>query len=90
MNVFFEKQARELCDYLVKRGYKKDLVEREIHRAHRISRADTHMDKQPVNNNCIPFVVTFHHARDFAQATPCSEVLKTLPVSHRAGTDGGI
>ena len=27
-NAFFEKRARELCDYLVQRGYNKDHVER--------------------------------------------------------------
>ena len=40
-NAFFEKQARELCNYSVERGYKKDHVEREIDRARRIPRADT-------------------------------------------------
>ena len=58
---FFEKRARELCDYLVKRGYNKDCVEREIDRARRIPTADTLRDKQPVKNR-IPFVVTFHPA----------------------------
>ena len=38
-NAFFEKRARELCNYLVKRGYNRDHVEREIDRAHRIPRA---------------------------------------------------
>ena len=38
-------------------------MEREIDRAgRRIPRADTLRDKQPVNNNRIPFVVTFHPA----------------------------
>ena len=61
-NAFFEKRARELCNYLVERGYKKDHVEREIDRARRIPRADTLRDKQPANNSRIPFVVTFHPA----------------------------
>ena len=61
-NAFFEKRARELCYYLVERGYKKDHVEREIDRARRIPRADTLRDKQPANNSRIPFVVTFHPA----------------------------
>jgi len=47
---------------LVKRGYNKDQVEREIDRARRIPRADTLREKQPANNNRIPFVITFHPA----------------------------
>ena len=61
-NAFFEKRARELCNYFVKRGYNRDPVEREIDRARRIPRADTLRDKQPVSNNRIPVVVTFHPA----------------------------
>lgn len=61
-NAFFEKRAGELCNYLVKRGYKKDHVEREIDRGRRIPRADTLRDKQPANNRPIAFVVTFHQA----------------------------
>ena len=61
-NAFFEKRARELCDYLVQRGYNKDHVEREINRARRIPRADVLRDNQAANNNRIPFVVTFHPA----------------------------
>ena len=61
-NAFFEKRARELYNYLVERGYKKDHVEREIDRARRIPRADTLRDKQRANNSRIPFVVTFHPA----------------------------
>ena len=45
MNAFFEKQARELCNYLVKRGYNRDHMEREINRAHRIPRVDTLRNK---------------------------------------------
>ena len=53
---------RELCDYLVERGYMEDHVERQVDRVHRISRTDSLRDNQPVNNNRIPFVVIFHPA----------------------------
>ena len=59
-NTSFEKWAGELCNYLVKRSYKKDHVKREIDKARRMPRANTLRDDQPVNNNCIPFVATFH------------------------------
>jgi len=39
-NAFFEKRARELCNYLVQRGYSKDHVKRKIDRARRIPRTD--------------------------------------------------
>ena len=61
-NNFFEKRVSELSNYLVERGYRKDHVERQIDRARRISRADSLRDKERVNNNRIPFVVTFHPA----------------------------
>ena len=61
-NAFFEKRVSELCDYLVERGYRKDHVKKQIDRDRRISRANSLRDNQPVNNNRIPFVVTFHAA----------------------------
>ena len=61
-NAFFEKRISESCDYLVKRGYSKDHVEREIDRARGIPRAYFLRDKQPANSKRIPFVVTFHPA----------------------------
>lgn len=85
-NAFFEKRARELCNYLVKRGYKKDHVEREIDRARRIPRADTLRDKQPANNSRIPLSGTAQYRVDYF----CSKLIKTLPVSHYTGADSGF
>ena len=60
------RRASELSNYLVKRGYKKDhqgtRVKRGIDRARRMPRANTLRNNQPVNNNRIPFLVTFHPA----------------------------
>ena len=58
----FEKRAKEFCGYLIKRGYNAEYVNREIDRARRIPREDTLRDKQPVSNQRIPFVATFHPA----------------------------
>lgn len=46
----FEKQAGELCGYLIKRGYNAEFVKWEIDRARRIPREDTLRDKQPTVN----------------------------------------
>ena len=56
----FEKRAREFCGYLIKRGYNPEFVSKEIDRARRVPREDTLRDKQPVTNERIPFVATFH------------------------------
>ena len=58
----FEKRAKEFCGYLIKRGYNPKFVDKEIDRARRVSREDTLKDKQPVTNQGIPFVSTFHPA----------------------------
>ena len=56
----FEKWAREFCEYLIKRGYNPEFVSKEIDWARRVPREDTLRDKQPVTNQRIPFVATFH------------------------------
>jgi len=58
----FEKRAREFCGYLIERGYNPEFVRKEIDRARRVPREDTLRDKQPVTNQRIPFVATFHPA----------------------------
>ena len=47
---------------MIKRGYNPEFVKKEIDRARRVSREDTLKDKQPVTNQRIPFVSTFHPA----------------------------
>ena len=58
----FEKRAGEFCGYLIKRGYNPGYVRKEIDRARRVPRGETLKDKQPVTNQRILFVATFHSA----------------------------
>ena len=47
---------------MIKRGYNPEFVSKEIDWARRLPREDTLRDKQPVTNQWIPFVATFHPA----------------------------
>ena len=59
-DALFNKRARELCSYLVNRGYDKQRVLREIDRARRIPREETLREKQPSSNKRVPLVVSYH------------------------------
>ena len=56
----FESRARELTDYLCKRGYQKQGISHAIERARQQKREDLLSYRPKSESNVLPFVLTYH------------------------------
>ena len=57
---FFERRVRDLCSFLVERGYEKNFIQQQVGRARQTPRDEALRDRPKKENTRIPFTVTYH------------------------------
>ena len=57
---FFERRVRDLCSFLVERGYEKNFIQEQVSRARKTPRDEALRDRPKKENTSISFTVTYH------------------------------
>ena len=79
---FFERRVRDLCSFLVERGYEKDFIQEQVSRARQTPRDEALRDRPKKENTRISFKVTYHPALPYIGGM----LRKLHPVLHSSQT----
>ena len=83
---FFERRVRDLCSFVIERGYEKNFVQQQVGRARQTPRAEALRDRPKEENSRIPFTVTYQpglpNMGQVKEATSGSSLIAEMPGCH--------